>query len=249
MADILKSFDDQKTLNSDIWMNAESDEFDIIKLHPEVRKHLLSIANLFMETVKLKNVEAEDVIFTGSLANYNWSEYSDVDLHIIIDKQSIKINPEVLDDYFTIKKDAFNTRHDIKIKGFDVELYVQDKNESLAALGVYSVLMNQWEKTPNKTHVTIDKARIKMKVRTFIDQIKKIDYMIQHEENPSDIVAMITDLKDKIKKYRKSGLADNGEYSDENLVFKYLRRTNYLQKLTDYKLQTIDKMFSLQEVE
>ena len=27
----------------------------------------------------------EDVIFTGSLANYNWSEYSDIDLHVVCD--------------------------------------------------------------------------------------------------------------------------------------------------------------------
>jgi predicted nucleotidyltransferase len=249
MANVLQSFDNKKTLNPDIWLNAENDDFMIIKLHPDVRKHLLSIANLFMETIKLKNVDVEDIIFTGSLANYNWSEYSDVDLHIVINKQSINIDPDTLDDYLTVKKDLFNSKHDIKIKGFDVELYAQGEDEILAALGIYSVLHNQWEKKPSKTYVAIDKARIKTKVRDFVDQIKKIDVMIQNEDNPQDVVAMIQTLKDKIKKYRKSGLASGGEYSDENLVFKYLRRTNYLQKLTDYKLQTIDRMFSLQELD
>ena len=249
MADVLQSFDNQKTLNPDIWMNAENDDFMVIKLHPDIRKHLISIANLFMETVKLKNVEVEDIIFTGSLANYNWSEFSDVDLHIVIDKQAINVDHDTLDDYLTIKKDSFNTKHDIRIKGYDVELYAQDKGETLAALGVYSVLYNRWIKHPSKTYVAIDKARIKIKVRDFIDQIKKIDHMIQTQENPEEIVAMIQNLKERIKKYRKSGLASGGEYSDENLVFKYLRRTNYLQKLTEYKLQTIDRMFSLQELD
>lgn len=249
MADVLQSFDNQKTLNPDIWMNADSDDFMVTKLYPDIRKHLISIANLFMETIKLKNLEVEDIIFTGSLANYNWSEFSDIDLHIVIDKQAINVDPDTLDDYLTIKKDSFNTKHDIRIKKYDVELYAQDKDETLAALGIYSVLHNQWIKHPNKTYVAIDKARIKMKVRDFIDQIKKIDHMIQNQENPEEIVAVIQNLKDRIKKYRKSGLASGGEYSDENLVFKYLRRTNYLQKLTEYKLQTIDRMFSLQELD
>lgn len=249
MANVLKSFDTQKTLNPLVWLNAGGDDFMVIKLVPEIRAKLIEIANLFMASIKIQNVEIKNIIFTGSLANYNWSEFSDVDLHIIVEKRSIKVDPDVLDDYLTIKKDAFNSNHDIKIKGFDVELYVQDTEENLAALGVYSIVHNKWLKTPNKSHITIDKTSIRNKVREFIEQIQKIDHMIKTQQDPQSIVDMIQTLKDRIKKYRKSGLASGGEYSDENLVFKYLRRTQYLQKLSDYKMQTIDRMFSVQEVD
>lgn len=249
MTDIFQSFENQQTLNPTIWMNAESDDFMVIKLHPDIRRHLLAITDQFMEGMKFKNLEVVDIIFTGSLANYNWSEYSDIDLHIVVDKKSVPVNPEVLDDYFTIKKDAFNTKHNIKIKHYDVEVYVQGDDEQTAALGIYSVLYNNWIKTPNKHYAAIDKSNIRKKVGSFINQINMIDYKIKHNESPAEIVAMIQDLKDKIKKYRKSGLASGGEYSDENLVFKYLRRTKYLQKLSDFKVQTIDRLLSLQEID
>ena len=249
MADILQSFDSQKTLNPLIWSNASGDDFSSIKLIPEVRVKLFSVAKLFMEGIKLKNTNIQDIIFTGSLANYNWSEYSDIDLHIVVDKSKIDVDPETLDDYFTIKKDAFNSKHNIKIKGFDAELYIQGVDEEHIALGVYSIVFNRWLKEPRKDHIAIDKASIKLKVKGFIAQIQKVEQMIQTEENPEDIIAMINTLKDRIKKYRKSGLSDKGEYSDENLVFKYLRRTQYLQKLSDFKMQTIDRMFSLQELD
>jgi predicted nucleotidyltransferase len=249
MNDVFQSFDTQPTLNPTIWMNAESNDFMTIKLFPDIRKHLLSVVDQFMETIKFKSLDVDDIIFTGSLANYNWSNYSDIDLHIIVDKKTIAVNPEILDDYFTIKKDSFNSKHKIKIKNFDVEVYVQDVDEQTIALGMYSVLMNQWAKQPNRNHMVVDKNNISKKVKSFTSQIHLIDYKIKHEESPAEIVALIQALKDKIKKYRKSGLASGGEYSDENLVFKYLRRTQYLQKLSEYKIQTIDRMLSLQEIE
>jgi predicted nucleotidyltransferase len=249
MNDVFQSFDTQSTLNPLIWTNADSDDFQLIKLFPDIRKHLLKVVDLFMENIKFSHLEVEDIVFTGSLANYNWSNYSDIDLHIVVNKKSISVNPEVLDDYFTIKKEMFNTRHNIKIKQFDVEIYVQDVEEQTMAMGIYSVLYNQWIKTPNKGNTAIDKDNIRKKVQGFIDQINLIDYKIKHDESPAEIVTMIQTLKDKIKKYRKSGLASGGEYSDENLVFKYLRRTKYLEKLSDYKVQTIDKMLSLQEID
>ncbi len=47
---------------------------------------------------------------------------------------------------------------------------------------------------------------------------------------------IISKYKDKLKKYRTCGLESGGEYSDENLVFKILRRNNYIQKLFDSPL-------------
>lgn len=249
MADVFKSFDIQKTLNPLIWENGESDNFDDIRLILDARLKMISIAKMFMSTIKIPNIKIKDIILTGSLANYNWSEYSDVDLHVIIDKSQIDVDSEILDDYLKIRKDVFNSKHNITIKGFDVELYAQDMNETLAALGIYSIIKDAWIKTPDKENITIDKARIKIKVRDFIETMNDIENQIQDEEDPQQTLELIDALRDKIKKYRKSGLAKHGEYSDENLVFKYLRRTNYLQKLSDYKLETVDRIYSLQEID
>ena len=62
-----------------------------------------------------------------------------------------------------------------------------------------------------------------------------------------DGLIKIDKLKDKIKKYRSCGLERGGEYSNENLVFKFLRRNGYIQKLFDNKNELIDKTLSMQE--
>lgn len=249
MPNVINSFDPKQTLNPLIWNNADNDNFASITLLPAIHLKLIRIANLFIHSIKLKDLHIKDLIFTGSLANYNWSEFSDIDLHVVVDKSKIDVDTEILDDYFNIKKEAFNSKHDIKIKSFDVELYIQDSEEEHTAQGVYSIVFDKWLREPSKDHKNIDKAAIKLKVKDFITKINAIKDMVASEENPKDIIDAIQTLKDKIKKYRKSGLSSNGEYSDENLVFKYLRRTNYLENLSDYKIETINRMFSLQEIQ
>jgi peptidoglycan hydrolase-like protein with peptidoglycan-binding domain len=51
----------------------------------------------------------------------------------------------------------------------------------------------------------------------------------------------------KIRKFRECGLEKGGEHSDENLVFKILRRNGYLEKIKEMKDKLIDKKLSLKE--
>ena len=104
-----------KTLNSEIW--------DDMKLQTEIRIKLLKIARDYIDSLDV-GVKLKDITFTGSLANFNWSKHSDVDLHILIDLENIE-NKTQLKDLLDIKTDSWNTKHNITIKGFDVELYLQ----------------------------------------------------------------------------------------------------------------------------
>ena len=54
------------------------------------------------------------------------------------------------------------------------------------------------------------------------------------------------ELKDKLKDYRQSGLDKDGEFSYENLVFKYLRRSGHIGKLFDEKTKIKDKELSVE---
>jgi hypothetical protein len=56
----------------------------------------------------------------------------------------------------------------------------------------------------------------------------------------------IDKFKEKIKKYRSAGLEKDGEFSYENLVFKFLRRNGYIDKLFNFKNELIDKSLSLE---
>lgn len=236
LENILKSFKLKDHLNEKIW--------DGEKLNPEVRESILGISNEFINFLKI-DIVVSDVVMTGSLANYNWSEYSDVDIHIITDfSQFSDETIEIYEDLFRLKKTIFNDKHNIKIFDYDVELYVQDEDELHFSSGVYSVLEDEWINKPKKESTEIDFESIKTKVKNWMS---KIDDLIEDvKDEPIDVANKHIDkLKDKIKKYRTCGLEKTGELSDENMVFKALRRNGYIQKLFDFQSKQTDKKLSL----
>ena len=239
---ILKSFHSKDNLNSKIWKESAND----ITINPKVRKKLLEIANEFIEFLKV-DVVVSDIIMTGSLANYNWSEFSDIDLHIVVDfGQFSKEQLPLYEELFRLKKTLFNEQHDITIYGYEVELYVQNESESHFSSGVFSVLNDEWIVEPKKEDVKIDIGLIKNKAEQWM---KIIDGVIENasDEPLDEAKKIISKYKDKLKKYRTCGLENGGEYSDENLVFKILRRNNYIQKLFDFETTRADKELSLNE--
>ena len=149
---------------------------------------------------------------------------------------------------FKLKKTLFNSTHDITVKGYEVELYVQDTNEPHISTGVYSVLFNEWLVAPSKEEVTIDEKIIKDKVNQWQDIIDIVIEDIESgDEDLENGLEKITKVKDKLKKYRGCGLERDGEYSYENLVFKFLRRNGYIQKLFDFQNNLVDDRLSLAE--
>jgi hypothetical protein len=215
-------------------------------MNPKVRERLLNIAYEFIDSLGV-DVVVSDVVMTGSLANYNWSQYSDIDLHIMADfNQFSEKELPLYEELFNLKKTLFNDKHNLTIFGYDVELYVQDESESHFSSGEYSVLHNEWETKPKKDNTEVDIELIQSKSEKWM---KLIDDVLENaKDEPLDIaVEMIDKYKDKIKKYRTAGLEKGGEMSDENLVFKVLRRNGYIQKLFDFKNDFIDKTLSMKE--
>ena len=236
---ILSSFHLQDELNPKIWESSD-------KMSPKVRERLLQIAYEFIEFLGV-DVVISDVVMTGSLANFNWSQYSDVDLHLIADfEQFSEKELPLYEELFKLKKALFNDKHNIKIYGYDVELYVQNDVEAHFSSGEYSVLFDEWKNKPKKEDVEIDTELIKNKSQHWM---KIIDEVIDNSEDKSIESGMdsINKVKYKLKKYRTDGLEDGGEMSDENLVFKVLRRNGYIQKLFDFQNEYQDKKLSLKE--
>jgi len=240
---IVKSFETKETLSDQIFEERKGH----FVMRDEIKKRLLDVSNDFIESLGVEFF-IHDVVLTGSLANYNWSQYSDVDLHILIDfdeldkdskKDSIALH-SIMKEFFDAKKNVWNEKHEIKIKGYDVEIYVQDVNEEHISSGVYSILHNKWVLEPKKDKPNIDDRKILEKGEEFG---KKIDRIIQ---TPKDItIDQLEDLRKKIKEFRQGGLESGGEYSYENLTFKLLRRNGYIQKLLRLKTQLTDKKLSI----
>ena len=78
---IVKSFVSKETLSDQIFEEEKKGKFT---MREDIRKKLLEISDDFIESFGVEFF-IHDVVLTGSLANYNWSQYYDVDLHIIID--------------------------------------------------------------------------------------------------------------------------------------------------------------------
>lgn len=235
---ILNSFDVQKTLNPKVWENPSEPENSKMKL--KVRDALIKIAEKFIDDL-VDEVFVDDVVLTGSLSNYNWSEFSDFDLHIIIDFTQYGKDSELYKENFNLKKQIFNEKHNITIFGYDVELYAQDSEESHFSTGVYSVLHNEWVSTPKKLKVELDKNSLEKKINNWVE---KIDSAIEKSDNEK-----LNSVREKLKDYRKSGLEKEGELSYENLVFKFLRRSGHIEKLFDTMNQTVDKELSIERKE
>jgi len=236
---ILDSFSIKETLNPKVWKNCEDPKKAI--LIPKVRKALMRISEEFIDDLG-DDIFVDDIYLMGSLANFNWSEYSDFDLHVIIDFERYGKQEELYKELFDLKKKLFNDKHNIKIFGYDVELYAQGLSDESHSDGVYSVMNDEWIHRPTKTHKNIDMSVLKTKIKCWTD---KIDDAIDNAKSEGD-AENLKKIKDKLKDYRQSGLNKDGEFSYENLVFKYLRRSGHIGKLFDEKNKIKDKELSVE---
>ncbi len=237
----IKSFYLKDELNPKLWEN--------FKLEREVRSNLLQIAQDFYEKLELP-AEVIDIALCGSLCNYNWSEkYSDYDLHIIINFSQVDENYELVEKLVDYAKKVWNEQHDIKIKGYEVEIAVQDADDLRQAVssgrmgGVFSLIDNKWIKRPEKIEFEPDEKVITEKAKSVMIEVDDIEDQAD-EDKWEAFDKKISKVWKKIKKYRQSGLeSESGEYSTGNLVFKLLRRNGYISKIMELKRKNYDNQF------
>lgn len=217
--------------------------FDGEVLRPEVREILLKNAKAWQKFSKIPDSVIKDVIFTGGNAQYNYTKYSDIDIHLVIDKKSLTGNsdPDIIEDYLKDKKSLWSMSRNIKVRGYTIELYAQDTEDKLVASGVYSLLNNKWVIKPvhGRYDFKHDDA-LKSKVAELKDTINN---MIDRQLPESEFDIM----KDKLKNMRKAALAGGNEFSFENLVFKSLRNEGILDKMNNYIRKIKDKELSLEQ--
>lgn len=217
------------TLNPAIW------EIDG-EMKPEVRNALMAMAGEFQDFLGLDNLDVRDIVITGSNAAFTYTPHSDIDLHLVV-RIPARFD-ELYLELFDAKKNLYNLTHDQKIKGFDVEFYVEDEREQAVSMGIFSILKNRWIHTPRKVKASIDDASVKAKVSAFQDQIAAC-----LESNDIDLAKKTWE---NLKAMRKAGLDSGGEFSPENLAFKILRTQGLNKKLFDHIVFLKDKELSLE---
>ena len=237
--DVINSFDIQDTLVKDVWVDGE--------LQPEIREKLLKIAQDFFDSLELpEGTILKDIKLTGSFANFNWSKFSDVDLHLVLDFSEISDNEEFAKDYFMAKKNLWNNAHDINIFGYPVEVYVEDKDEPHTASGLYSILNDEWITIPQQQKIIIDKDDIKSKAEGYLSILPQLKKMFK-DGKYEEVIDTIEKTKTRIRDMRSSGLEKGGLYSVENLAFKVLRRSGYVEDLNKLLTQSYDNIMTLPE--
>ena len=216
------------TLNDKIWdLNTE----DLI---PEVKEKLEEIAEAFIEFLEIPTDAVLNKVITGSSASYNYNEFSDLDLHIIVDYDKVHEDCPLVNGYLNSLKKQFNDNHDIFIHGVPVELYAEQKDQGTVHNGLYS-LQTGWIDKPKKIPPTDNDAAVEAKYNEIKELVDKCD---DSEE--------AAELLEKIYNMRKAGLAEAGEFCTENLTFKKLRNEGCMDKLRQLKKEKIDKQLSLE---
>jgi len=208
------------------------------RMKPEVRQRLLVIAKDFKKFLEVDYLDVEDITISGSNAAYTYTPHSDIDLHLLIDVPNLDFST-VFRQLFDAKKFQYNETRKIKIKGYDVELYVQNPKDDHKSAGIFSVLNGKWINVPKQEQPEIDDLSVKCKVENFM---KRIDAEVEHES-----LEAARAIWEDIKEMRKAGLFKEGEFSAENLAFKVLRNNGYSNKILSHIAHIRDKDLSLEQ--
>lgn len=220
-----------KTLNPKLW----GDELML----PEVHADLLLIMTDFKEFLGVADLDIMDITVSGSNAAYTYTKHSDIDLHLVV------MVPEDQDTLYTelfdAKKNLYNLTRNIKVRGYDIELYVQNMNNPVESMGLYSVLKNKWLAYPKRVKAQINDISVLSKVNSFTSRIEQA-------LSRSDLT-FAKKVWTAYRDMRKVGLDREGEFSPENLAFKILRTRGLSTALFDHIIALKDDELSLEHIE
>jgi|TARA_R110000824_G_scaffold195875_2_gene378780 hypothetical protein len=231
-----ESFEMQTHLHPKFWKDDE--------LNARISAKLRKIVHDFIEGLDV-DINPRDIRLTGSIANYNWSKYSDIDLHIVVKFSDLDEDKKIVKSFFDFARMRWNDSHDIKIYGHEVEIYVENEGESHESSGIYSIVKDRWVVMPTEKDAEIDMPLARKKSDSITTQINLINHMLNAKKYKAS-VKTVARLKEKIRHMRRAGLnSPQKEFSPENIAFKILRREGMLEKLNNLKYSAYDKMMSI----
>ena len=178
------------------------------------------------EFVKFSGIDKErvtDIVFTGSNANFNYTKFSDVDVHVMCDESGL--DPK---EIYKKKVEWAKSHKDLKLGKYPIEMYIQDTTEHWPqGQGVYSLLQRKWLVEP--VHLgTIDVLNDPKTEEKIDHEIKTIKQLIKNGTKQA-----ILAFKERMWRMRSAGLESGGEFSLENITYKDLRNRGLIDKLND----------------
>jgi hypothetical protein len=222
-------------LNPKIWDKKQMDS--------EIREKLLEIARDFEKDSHIEG-KVENITLTGGNASYNWHNRSDLDVHLVVDFKRFGQDAEFIKDIMNLERIQWNKNHNVLIHGHEIEIYVQDKHEDHYSSGIFSLEGNNWVEEPLPSEADYDYNAILKKAETLAGDIKAVKELYDEEDYKS-AHKQAEKLKEKIRNMRSAGLEKDGLWSTENVAFKLLRNSGYLDRLGELYGNSYDNMMSL----
>lgn len=210
------------------------------KLKPAVRSALLKYIEAWRDYANIPKGLVQDIIMTGGNANYNYTNKSDIDVHLIVNRNKLGKERTMIDDYLQDKKVLWSMTHKITVYGYSLEPYAQDPVDKYPqGQGIYSLKHDKWVQKPIRGQYDFKNDKLlKQKVSHYMHTI---DSLIKNQMD----LSQFKQLKDKLRNMRGAAIQKGGEFSRENLVFKELRNRGYLDKMAKYEKTLQDKKLSL----
>lgn len=230
---MLKLYEDiqvHDNLNPKIW---DSNSHMML---PDVREKLIEIVSSFEQYIDVP-IQIVDAQVCGSNASYNYTDKSDLDLHVIANFDIIDAPDEILQQLYNAKKASFNKDMDIKIHGIEIELYIQDIRSTTVSNGIYSICDNVWIKEPKPI-----KSYTKHNTEKELGQWKEHISNVISSSDYDEIVNTINNLY----LMRTNSIAVDGEYGKGNQLFKDIRNLGLLQSLKDAMNSALSNKLSLE---
>lgn len=239
---ITEDIEKHDTLNPKIWNSDNT-------LKKEVKEKIDEIVDTFKENLLEDGVDLKikDVIICGSNANYNYTENSDIDVHIISDTKDLDCNKKHLPIIYNAYKKMFNDSYGIEFYDTEVEIYVENDKTGVTSGGIYSVKDDKWLKEPSMVEVPeVDEKEFEEELSKWEDECNEILYNLEDIE---DSIRNIDTLLDELYEMRQDSIQKEGEFSIGNLVFKELRNKGFLTNLKGVKKELQSRLMSLYDNE
>lgn len=219
-------------LNPKLW--------DDWQLKPAVRDKLIEFAHAWAGFANIPMSMVQDIIMIGGNCNFNYTPLSDIDVHLVLDRNKISSDRALVDDYLQSKKTLWTLTHKVSVYGYSIEPYAQGTDQPYQrGQGVYSLKRDSWIQRPVQGEYNFaSDINLKRKVMFYK---KLIDNIIKNKMGEQ----AVKDLKKKMSDMRAAAISTGGEFSFENLIFKELRNRGYLDKLNKYEKTMKDQQLSL----
>lgn len=200
------------------------------KMHPELRKHLLYIADFIISKTfaTIPGLKVKDVYLNGSSAGYFYRERSDLDMRIEIQNENCRFlsnDPEISRRFLKAMRYGSFAYTQFGVDGRFVDVTIT--NQRFEIVGLYSILNDKWVIEPRKD--LAEGLEFEEILAEYTKRYCEIREYIHH----AHISGQLNNLQgiEDVDEYRSQTIAKSYNSFREFIIYKLLRYSGILSDL------------------